>query len=111
LQAGFPSFFPPDQVDVEWFFSVKGAARLQGLKTRLDPEICFTMRCRDSKHARSIIEADIHIFFLKHFYRHVVWESQLPCMCRSKALPDAAGWDLGRLLPELLTSSLLIWHM
>jgi hypothetical protein len=53
--------------------------------------------------------------FLNRFYRHVVWESQLPCMCRSKALPfpgfDAAGWDLGRLLPDLLTSSLLIWHI
>lgn len=24
---------------------------------------------------------------------------------------DAAGWDLGRLLPDLLTSSLLIWHI
>ncbi|KAJ6086684.1 hypothetical protein N7467_005598 [Penicillium canescens] len=41
LQGGFPSFFPPDQVDVEWFFGVKGAARLRGLKTRLDPENLF----------------------------------------------------------------------
>jgi FAD/FMN-containing dehydrogenase len=28
-------------VDVEWFFGVKGAARLRGLKTRLDPENLF----------------------------------------------------------------------
>jgi hypothetical protein len=41
LQGGFPSFFPPDQVDVEQFFGAQGATRLRRLKTRLDPDNMF----------------------------------------------------------------------
>lgn len=41
LQGGFPSFFPPDQVDVEQFFGAQGAARLRHLKARLDPDNIF----------------------------------------------------------------------
>jgi hypothetical protein len=41
LQGGFPSFFPPDQVDVEEFFGAQGAARLRRLKARLDPDNIF----------------------------------------------------------------------
>lgn len=39
--GGFPSFFPPDQVDIERFFGTRGAARLRRLKTRLDPDDLF----------------------------------------------------------------------
>lgn len=39
--GGFPSFFPPDQVDVERFFGKRGAARLRCLKARLDPDDVF----------------------------------------------------------------------
>jgi hypothetical protein len=41
LQGGFPSFCPPEQVDVELFFGVQGAARLQRLKARLGPDNVF----------------------------------------------------------------------
>ncbi|GFF29982.1 6-hydroxy-D-nicotine oxidase [Aspergillus udagawae] len=41
LQGGFPAFWPPDQVDVEGFFGGQGAARLQRLKARLDPNDIF----------------------------------------------------------------------
>ncbi|KAL4919651.1 hypothetical protein BDW62DRAFT_216797 [Aspergillus aurantiobrunneus] len=37
FQGGFPSFWPPEQVDVERFFG-RGAARLRRLKARLDPD-------------------------------------------------------------------------
>jgi FAD/FMN-containing dehydrogenase len=41
LQGGFPAFWPPDQVDVVGFFGGQGAARLQRLKARLDPNDLF----------------------------------------------------------------------
>ncbi|CAG8171746.1 unnamed protein product [Penicillium nalgiovense] len=41
LQGGFPSFFPPGQVDLEQFFGAQGATRLRRLKARLDPDNIF----------------------------------------------------------------------
>ncbi|KAL5364199.1 hypothetical protein BJX96DRAFT_156912 [Aspergillus floccosus] len=41
LSGGFPSFWPPDQVDIEGFFGDKVAGRLRQLKARLDPNDIF----------------------------------------------------------------------
>ncbi|OJJ70350.1 hypothetical protein ASPBRDRAFT_208113 [Aspergillus brasiliensis CBS 101740] len=41
LPGGFPSFWPPDQVDVEQFFGEEKASRLRQLKVRLDPDNLF----------------------------------------------------------------------
>ncbi|KAE8329991.1 hypothetical protein BDV39DRAFT_213462 [Aspergillus sergii] len=38
LDGGFPSFYPPEQIDVEQFFGVQATDRLRRLKGRLDPD-------------------------------------------------------------------------
>lgn len=38
---GFPSFFPPEEVNPAGFFGVEAADRLLRLKKRLDPENVF----------------------------------------------------------------------
>ncbi|OGM42544.1 oxidoreductase [Aspergillus bombycis] len=42
LDGGFPSFFPPKQIDVEQFFGMQAAERLRRLKGRLDPVNVFS---------------------------------------------------------------------
>ncbi|PIG83280.1 oxidoreductase [Aspergillus arachidicola] len=42
LDGGFPSFFPPEQIDVEQFFGVQATDRFRRLKDRLDPDNVFS---------------------------------------------------------------------
>ncbi|KAJ5099281.1 hypothetical protein N7532_006282 [Penicillium argentinense] len=49
LQGGFSAFWPPNQMDVEWFFGRQAAARLRRLKTRLDPNDLFHRALPDLK--------------------------------------------------------------
>lgn len=42
LDGGFPSFFPPEQIDVEQFFGMQATEKLKHLKSRLDPENVFS---------------------------------------------------------------------
>lgn len=41
LEGGFPSFFPPGQVDIVQFFGEQTLEKLRQLKNRLDPENVF----------------------------------------------------------------------
>ncbi|KAE8423348.1 hypothetical protein BDV36DRAFT_307743 [Aspergillus pseudocaelatus] len=42
LDGGFPSFFPPEQIDVEQFFGMQATENLKRLKSRLDPDNVFS---------------------------------------------------------------------